>query len=136
MMVGRLARKDENGDPAAISVVEFDGIDVTGTDANILLIMTIYAYFFIAMVQLIGIFGGDKSPLQVTCFTHLKDNEVNIQCFRILSLLFADSFSISPLVPKWQLTPMNILLAWNRLITKLPMVDLPQCVCLLQSCIW
>ena len=34
-------------------------------DAAILLAMAVYAYFFILLVQLIGILGGDKSPVQV-----------------------------------------------------------------------
>ena len=60
MMVARLAGEDQYGYPATLALDTHEGIDV-----NILLVMTIYAYFFIAMVQLIGIFGGDKSPLQV-----------------------------------------------------------------------
>ena len=35
------------------------------SDGGLFLIMVIYAYFFIALVQLLGIFGGDRSPLQV-----------------------------------------------------------------------
>ena len=58
MMVARFA--DHFGNPTTLRLDISEGIDV-----NILLIMTIYAYFFIVMVQLIGIFGGDKSPLQV-----------------------------------------------------------------------
>ena len=58
MMVARFA--DHFGNPTTLRLDISEGIDV-----NILLVMTIYAYFFIVMVQLIGIFGGDKSPLQV-----------------------------------------------------------------------
>ena len=37
------------------------------TDATITLQMVVYGFFMIAIVQLLGIFGGDRAPLQV-CF--------------------------------------------------------------------
>ena len=59
MMCARFAGTAGTDHPATL------GFDTSEIDANILLVMTIYAYFFIVMVQLIGIIGGDKSPLQV-----------------------------------------------------------------------
>ena len=43
-------------------------------DANIFLIMVIYGYFFISLAQLVGIFGGDRSPLQVRSEKRLSEN--------------------------------------------------------------
>ena len=69
MMIARLAGMDGNGDPypKVILPESFDELDsaVYILDANIFLIMVIYGYFFISLVQLVGIFGGDRSPLQV-----------------------------------------------------------------------
>ena len=53
MMVARLGGTNAN----PLGLPTFDG--------DLFLIMVIYAYFFIALVQLLGIFGGDRSPLQV-----------------------------------------------------------------------
>ena len=66
MMVARLALgsytnplTDETTHPAMGLVTD---------DANITLQMVVYGFFMIAVVQLLGIFGGDRAPLQV-CFT-------------------------------------------------------------------
>ena len=42
------------------------GLDTS--DASLTLYLTVYAFFFIAIIQLIGILGGDRSPLQVNNF--------------------------------------------------------------------
>ena len=64
-----IARLDGNGDPYPTVILpkSFDELSsaVYILDANIFLIMVIYGYFFISLVQLVGIFGGDRSPLQV-----------------------------------------------------------------------
>ena len=39
------------------------GLDTV--DAKLTFQLVVYGFFMIAIVQLIGIFGGDKSPLQV-----------------------------------------------------------------------
>eukprot|EP00093_Oithona_nana_P008764 08764.XXX_268680_269092_1 [CDS] Oithona nana genome sequencing. len=52
MMVARLG--GTNASPLGLTTI--DGV--------LFLNMVIYAYFFIALVQLLGIFGGDRSPLQ------------------------------------------------------------------------
>ena len=64
MMIARLAGNEQT--PIAILP---DAVDVTAEDllnANLFLVMVIYGYFFISIVQLLGIFGGDRSPLQVS----------------------------------------------------------------------
>ena len=64
MMIARLAGKDATGDPTSLGIIP-ESLDDNVLDANIFLVMVIYGYFFIALVQLVGIFGGDRSPLQV-----------------------------------------------------------------------
>ena len=65
MMIARLAGKDATGDPTSLGIIP-ESLDDNVLDANIFLVMVIYGYFFIALVQLVGIFGGDRSPLQVS----------------------------------------------------------------------
>ena len=64
MMVARLALgsvtdplTDETTHPAM-------GLDTI--DATITLHMVVYGFFMLAIVQLLGIFGGDRAPLQVS----------------------------------------------------------------------
>ena len=68
MMVARLASVQEPITGATVRPV----IGLDTVDANITLQLVVYGFFLIAIVQLIGIFGGDKSPLQVApkSFTH------------------------------------------------------------------
>ena len=64
MMIARLAGMDGNADPypKVILPESLDELD----SATMFHIMGIYGYFFISLVQLVGIFGGDRSPLQVS----------------------------------------------------------------------
>ena len=68
MMIARLAGKDTAGDPTSLGILpDADGVTIEDTvNANLFLVMVIYGYFFISLVQLLGIFGGDRSPLQVS----------------------------------------------------------------------
>ena len=62
MMVARLAATATNpisGETIHIAM----GLDTV--DATLTFQLVVYGFFLIAIVQLIGIFGGDKSPLQV-----------------------------------------------------------------------
>ena len=62
MMVARLA----------LGSVEIDGetyhpsMGLDTTDATLTLNMVVYGFFMIAIIQLLGIFGGDRAPLQVS----------------------------------------------------------------------
>ena len=103
MMIARLAGKDLNGDPAPLAILG-ETADDDVLDANIFLGMVIYGYFFIALVQLVGIFGGDRSPLQVRSVKKgfQKITLKKYHClFRILSLRFVDFYSILELVENW-----------------------------------
>ena len=62
MMVARLA--GPNGSPLGA---------LGGTDANLTMHLVVYGYFFITLIQIIGILTNDRSPVQVL----LSKNEMN-----------------------------------------------------------
>ena len=62
MMIARLAVSITNPITDETTHVPM-GLDTN--DATLTLSMVVYAFFFLAIVQLIGILGGDRSPLQV-----------------------------------------------------------------------
>ena len=60
MMVARLAYRDGFGNNGPLTIA--------GLDANLTLVMVVYAYFLISIIQILGICTNDNSPMQDTLF--------------------------------------------------------------------
>ena len=65
MMINRLAVSLKN--PITGETIH-SPMDLDSADASLTMYVTVYAFFFIAIVQLIGILTGDRSPMQVTIY--------------------------------------------------------------------
>ena len=59
-MVARLAYRDGFGNNGPLTIA--------GLDANLTLVMVVYAYFLISIIQILGICTNDNSPMQDTLF--------------------------------------------------------------------
>ena len=60
MMVARLANRDGFGNNGPLAI--------GGIDAGLTLVMVVYAYFLISIIQILGICTNDNSPMQDTLF--------------------------------------------------------------------
>ena len=77
-------------------------------DATITLQMVVYGFVMIALVQLLGIFGGDRAPVQVG-FRHKKKIASTNVFYRIFYLVFVDLLCILALAQKRRLASDMIL---------------------------
>ena len=64
MMVARLGLGSVTNPVTDETVYPPMGLDTV--DATLTLNMVVYGFFMIAIIQLLGIFGGDRAPLQVS----------------------------------------------------------------------
>ena len=74
MMVARLGLGSVTNPVTDETVHPAMGLDTV--DATLTLNIVVYGFFMIAIIQLLGIFGGDRAPLQVCIFLFSNSNRL------------------------------------------------------------